>query len=698
MKRNPYKYSIFMFWLFSLFGSAALADVREYELVIGYRTVDFTGRKVKAMSINGSIPGPTLRFREGDFARIRVNNAMDVETSVHWHGVLLPNRQDGVPYLTTPPIKPGTTHTFEFPIIHSGTYWYHSHTGLQEQRGVYGSIVIEPKHKRIHTDRDHVVVLSDWTDENPDEVLRTLKRGSEYYSIKKDSVQSLLGAIQNNALGDVFRRSLMRMPPMDVSDVAYDKFLANGSPETELNAQPGETVRLRIINASASTYFYLQFAGGPTEIVSADGMDVSPVKLDRMLMAIAETYDVLVRIPRSGAFEFRATAQDGSGHTSAWIGSGARIAAPVVPKPNLYKMHNGGMTMNHGSIPMKQGGIDQDAMKRSVTSRGQNEHSVRMDIMAERPLPPYDRLRSLHPTSLPKDRPIREIKLTLTGDMNRYVWSMGGKTLSEADSIRIRRGENVRFVLVNKTMMHHPMHLHGHFFRVLNKHGAYAPLKHTVDVSPLGTRIIEFYANEEKDWFFHCHILYHLKAGMARVVHYQGSEMDKDIAAVRANLYRDHWFFWADGSFLSQMTDGFAVAENTRNTLRAAWEVGWGQVDETEYDIEVTYEYYFNRFLSPFGGANFTNDSNVGIFGVKYLLPLNFESMVWVDTDGDFRFALGKEVQLTERLSFFGEVEFDTDTQWEGVARVSWTVNKWLSAVIQWHSEFLWGAGFQIRF
>lgn len=683
MKQHLYKYSLFMVWFFIVFYSVALAEVREYQLVIGNKTVDFTGQKIKAMSINGSIPGPTLRFHEGDFARIRVKNEMDVETSVHWHGVLLPNRQDGVPFLTTPPIKPGTTHTFEFPIIHSGTYWYHSHTGLQEQRGVYGSIVIEPKQSRVQTDRDHVIVLSDWIDENPDEVLRTLKRGSEYYALKKGSAQSILGALRSHAIGNVFRRALSRMPPMDISDVGYDLFLVNGKPEITIEAKAGETVRLRIINAAASTYFYLQFAGGPMEIISADGMDVSPVKMDRFLIAVAETYDVILHLQKSGAFEFRATAQDGSGHTSAWIGNGQRMMAPDVPRPDLYQMHSGDMAMKAQPATM---------------SHDKKEPSMKMGDMAERPLPPYSRLRSLQPTSLLKDRPTREIRLTLTGDMKRYVWSMNDKPLSEADRILIQRGENVRFILVNKTMMHHPMHLHGHFFRVVDGDDKYAPLKHTVDVPPLSIRIIEFYADEDKDWFFHCHVLYHLKAGMSRIVHYQGSEMDQDIAAIRGELFKDTWYFWADGSFLSQMTDGFAVAADTRNTLSVDWEVGWGQVDETEYDIEATYAYYFNRFLSPFVGTNWTNDDTVGILGVRYLLPLNLESMVWVDTDGDFRVALGKELMITDRLSLFGDVKYDTDTEWEGVAGAGWTISKRFSAIVQWHSEFQWGAGLHIRF
>jgi FtsP/CotA-like multicopper oxidase with cupredoxin domain len=275
-----------------VFSEGSPAAVREYTLTIAYQTVNLTGQDVRAMTINGSLPGPTLRFRLGDTARIHVLNEMDEETSIHWHGILLPNLQDGVPYLTTPPIMPGTTYTYEFPIRHSGTYWYHSHTGLQEQRGVFGSIVIEPDVPDIKTDLDYVVMLSDWTDENPDEVLRTLKSGNDYYSLKKGSMQSVFGAVKAAALRDILKRSWMRMPPMDISDsdIAYDRFLVNGKPVAEIEARPGQSIRLRIINGSASTYFYIEFAGDTMRVVSADGVNIAPVNLRRLLIGVAETY------------------------------------------------------------------------------------------------------------------------------------------------------------------------------------------------------------------------------------------------------------------------------------------------------------------------------------------------------------------------------------------------------------------------
>jgi FtsP/CotA-like multicopper oxidase with cupredoxin domain len=776
----------------------AQAATVEYDLTITQQKVNITGRSARGMTINGAIPGPTLRFKEGDIARIHVHNRMSVETSIHWHGVLVPPDMDGVPYVSFPPIKPGTTFTYEFPIRQSGTYWYHSHTSLQEQSGVYGSIVIEPNQNGPKPDHDYVILFSDWTDKNPHEVNRTLKRGSEWYAIQKGSGQSILGAARLGMLGDYFRRELQRMPPMDISDVAYDRFLANGKPETSLSAKPGETVRLRIIDGSATTYFHLEFAGGPMTIVAADGLDVQSVKEKRFLIGVAETYDVLVQIPASGAYEFRATAHDGSGYASVWIGSGERHPASDVPKPNLYQiMHHfslkqvfsltpagtmgmsdrkveagkfdkpgmmgmgsmdmGGMpgmeSMDHGAEPakMKMEGMDHQPQEEggdrshdaagmpmehstSPTKGMDREHSMPIPSQASRtgkkygadfgflaadasasknlavdgmdprrPWPPYDKLHATKPTAFSKEKPVREIRLTLDGDMERYVWSLNNKTLSESDSILIREGEVARFIMINRTMMHHPMHLHGHFFRVLNGQGDYAPLKHTVDVAPMSTTVIEFDANEFGDWFFHCHLLYHMKSGMARVVHYEGFTLDPQLAAVRPKLNKDSWYFWGQADVLSNMTEGFLMLSNTRNILTAEWEVGWQEVDDTEWEGIFTYDRYINRFFTILAGVNQLggeeeDDETRGVFGFRYLLPLNLESRVWIDTDGGGRFNVGRSFELTPRLALSGEAEYDTHDKWEGSVGLSYMIHKYFSLVGQWHSEYSFGGGLQIRF
>ena len=685
---------IIKFILFALnailvpFGFAS--SVVEYKLDLAYKTINITGKDVTAMALNDSIPGPTLRFREGDIARIYFKNNMDVATSVHWHGILLPYRQDGVPYLANAPIAPGETELFEFPIKQAGTYWFHSHTGLQEQRGVYGSIVITPKEgELISSDQDKVIVLSDWTDENPNEILRTLKSGNDFYSLKKGAMQSLFDATKEGALINVAKRSLMRMPPMDVSDIAYDAFLANGKVEMTAPANPGEKVRLRFINASTATYFYMQFAGGLIQIVSSDGKDIQPVSVDRFLMTIAETYDLIITVPEKGSYEFRATAQDGSGHTSIFIGSGKRILAPDVPKPNRYKLK---MPMGHGKIKMK--GMHSKMkmpMDRMIGIGSKNSDN-------ERPMSPYKKLRSVGKSTLPKKNPMREVVLTLTGDMERYIWSINEEILSANNMIRIRHGENVRFIIINKTMMHHPMHLHGHFFRVINGQGDYSPLKHTVDVPPLGTQIIEFEANEYNDWFFHCHILYHAKSGMARVVSYEDKELDADIKKIRHKLYKDYWYPTFKATAQSHMTNGVAVLSNSKNILSTAWQVGWQEVENPEHDMELAYDRYFNRYFNLFTGVNFTNDFERGIFGIRYLLPFNIESALRVDNEGEFRIELAQELQLTSRFSIFGDIEYDTESKEECLLGGKYTLSKNTALTAQYHSDFGAGAGVTFRY
>ncbi len=777
--------------LMVLFQGALLeAKVVEYELTIALKNVRLSEKPVTAMAINGGIPGPVLRFKEGDIARIHVVNQLKTETSIHWHGVLVPPDMDGVPYISFPPIKPGGRFTYEFPIRQSGTYWYHSHSNLQEQSGVYGAIVIEPSRSQRQIDRDHVVLFSDWTDENPHEVLRTLKRGSDWYALEKGSSQSILGAARKGRLGDYFRRELQRMPAMDIADVAYDRFLANGKSQIALHAEAGESVRLRIIDGSATTYFYLEFAGGPMEIIAADGQDVMPLLQQRFLIGVAETYDVLVKVPASGAYELRATAHDGSGHASVWIGSGRRQAAPDVPRPDLYhplhdfapnqifaltpaavmgmsdhrvqsgQLDQPGMAdMNHSHVMPAAGqkppamspgmdhpehnhgagpkshptGMPKNHAAEAVKSKAPGDHTGDMphppgggrtfakdfrpmaaDVSSAkflaadgvdpaRPWPPYAGLRAVSPTAPAKAKPVRQIRLTLDGDMERYAWFLNNKPLSETDVIRIRAGETVRFVMINRTMMHHPMHLHGHFFRVVNGQGDHAPLKHTVDVAPMSTTVIEFDANEVGDWFFHCHLLYHMKSGMARLIHYEDFSLDPVLASIRPKLYGDAWYFWAQADVLSNMTDGYVSASNTRNILKAEWEAGWQQVDDTEWEAVLTWDRYVNRFFSYFAGANLLGaggavDDTRGVLGLHYLLPLNIESRGWLDTDGGARVLLEKSFEFTPRLALKGELEYDTHDSWEGSVDLHYLVSKSISAVVRWHSDFSWGVGIQIRF
>lgn len=662
--------------IFFLLVVAMTAREVTYDLTIAQTKLSPAGKPRPALTLNGGIPGPTLHFREGDTAVLTVHNSLsDEETSIHWHGLLVPNSEDGVPYLTTPPIKPGASRTFRFPLRQSGTYWYHSHTGLQEQRGVYGSIVITPRDgEKVKSTRDHVLVLSDWTDENPREVMRTLMRGSEWYAIEKGNAQSLVGAAKAGKLKDYLDREKVRMPPMDVSDVAYDAFLINGKTESTLPARPGDRVRLRLINAGASSYFFAHSATGPLTIVAADGMDVVPIKVDRLLIGMAETYDVIVTIPKKGAFEFRTTAQDNSGHASVFLGSGEKILAQSLPSPDLYGMDH-----------MVMAALEDDDVPLSDLRK------------APRPSAPYAFLKATQATDFPKKTP-RKIELRLTGDMSRYLWSFNGKTLAEDSTIPVIEGEVLEIEFINDTMMHHPLHLHGHFFRVLNRHGARSPLKHTVDVPPMGRRTIQFLANEKGDWLFHCHLLYHMDAGMARVFSYRAAVDPTYKPSLDPKLLYPS-FFMIGGTLQNNMTMGNAHLMKGRVNYGLMWDYSFH--DHKEYEIDAYWSHYFNQRVSSVLGYRFTNEhgsDDRAFAGVSYLLPYFIESRFTLDSEGDARLGLGKEFQVTPRFSIYGDLDYDTHTDLEWTAGASYLINREFSLTGSYQNNHGWGVGLGFRF
>jgi len=714
------------------------ADTTEYRLTITQEKINITGKDRMAMKLNGQIPGPTLRFKEGDVAVIYVTNEMDCETSVHWHGILLPNFFDGVPYLTTPPIKPGETQRYEFPLIQSGTYWYHSHTMLQEQSGLYGSIVIEPKEKRIEYDRDLVLLLSDWTDEKPMNVLKNLKRGNEWYAIKRNTVVPVAKAIANGGFGALLKFWMQRMPGPDIADVYYGAFLTNGSQEKEYpDFKPGEKVRLRMINGSASSYFWLTFGGEAPMLVSADGVDVVPVKHEKTLFAIAETYDFIVTIPASGKLEVRATSMDGAGTTSAFLGTGETIAALDVAKPDyvgimkamakmdmkmgapamLYRpseeyakkrMSKFGMKMKKDEKSMK--GMDMDkempkdtSMKHAGMDHGKMDMEMKMDpVLVGAGMGPdkgYDFLRSLEPTVYAADSAVREIELVLNGNMWRYVWSLNGKPLAEVDKIKINKGEVVRITLKNLTMMNHPMHLHGHFFRVLNKNGEYSPLKHTVSVAPMQTITIEFEANAYGDWFFHCHVLYHMMGGMARVFSY---DTPRDPRLKRFPLSKliketNKYYFWGTGYAASQMASVEMVLSNTRNQFNLGAEYGWyrpGSGLEQNLEVEASYERYLSDYFRVYVGANLENEKRdrldqlnaVGQVGIRYLLPFFINADLSIDHQLRPQLSFSAEYLIFRRVAIFGMYEVRPDF---GVVN---TLDKGTTVEV----EQVWNAGLDV--
>jgi FtsP/CotA-like multicopper oxidase with cupredoxin domain len=665
------------------FGSINVyAELVSYVFDVDYKEVNITGKSVMAMSINNQIPAPNIEATVGDTLRVTINNHLDVETSVHWHGILLPNDQDGVPYLTTPPVKPKSSFTFEFPVIHSGTYWYHSHTGLQEQRGLYGSIVFHEQQQRYDYDVEKLIVLSDWTNENPKQVLRNLKREDDYYALKKDMVQSWDKVISNGwpALKARFNHARIRMGAMDISDVGYDAFLINGQiHSTDETLKPGTKVRLRIINAGASSYFYVDYAGGEMTIIEADGLPVVPIVVDRLKLSIAETYDVIIEIPDDKSYELRATSEDVTGYASIYLGQGKSISVKDLEKPNPFIVDHT-MHMEH---------MDHSNHKNHAMMKMHHKPKSNIRMLNE-----YEGLRSPEHTSLDTNNPEREVLLRLTGSMERYVWSFNNKTLSEEDKILIKKGESVRFILKNETMMHHPLHLHGHFFRVLNGEGAHSPLKHTVNVPPFETVVIEFYANEEKDWFFHCHNLYHMKNGMARIVSYQDSRSNNEEFYTNLKKYGDPWYSFADISLQTNMSTGELWSMNTRNTFKLHYDFDY----DNEYDVDAIYERRFTRFLGLFLGVNFERDSeeisNTAITGFNYTLPLLIDSSFRYDSNGKFRFQLESNYQLTERTGF--DWFWNTDDEYR--FQLKYEFNKIISGVINHDSDFDFGAGFEVHF
>ncbi|KOH43696.1 multicopper oxidase domain-containing protein [Sunxiuqinia dokdonensis] len=701
------------------FTASAQTDTTTYRLVLKQELVNKAGKNVMGMTINGQIPGPTLRFNEGDYAVIYVKNEMDEETSIHWHGLLLPNFYDGVPYLNTPPIMPGETQKYEYPIRQSGTYWYHSHTMLQEQSGVYGSFVIEPEENTLDYDKDLVMVLSDWTNEKPHSVLRFLKRGTEWYTIKKGTATPLNQVIARGALGAQLNFWKQRMEGADIADIYYPAFLVNGSSSQEYpDFNPGEKVRLRIINGAASTSFWMTFGGESPTLVSADGLDVVPVAHNKTFIAIAETYDFIVTIPQNGKIEFRATALDGSGTASAFLGSGEVLPAPVVPKPDKIAMmqqmarmdmrmgapalkfrpkkdepekmmENWGMKMDKEMEMEGMDGMGQSKMEKD----SKMEKMSGMDMYSEYN---YDYLKSPEKTTYPKDTPVKEILLNLTGNMQRYIWSMNGIPLSETDKIKIKESEVTRITLNNLTMMHHPMHLHGHFFRVINENGEYSPLKHTVNVPPMQQVTIEFYGDEYGDWFFHCHILYHLMGGMDRVFSYdtprdprlKGYPVSKLIH--ETNLY----YTWGLADVASHLTEINLVSSNIRNQFNLNAEYGWNK----NMEAELTYERYLYDYFRVFAGVNVENEqensldeiSPTAVAGIRFFTPYMFNLDVRIDNELRPQIGIAREIMIFPRTLVFGVFEYQADFGW-----VNDLNEENPAGNINYKEEITWSAGLE---
>lgn len=540
-----------------------------FDLEIGAGSVNIGGRRTMATLVNGSLPAPTLRWREGDTITLAVTNRLSEPTSIHWHGIRTPSNMDGVPGLSFAGIPPGETFEYRFPIEQSGTYWYHSHSGFQEQTGLYGSIVIEPKYGYAQRfDRDYVVVLSDWTNEDPRTVVSNLKFQPDYYNFGQRTVGTFFDDIRQKGLAatvsDRMMWGKMRMSPTDILDVtgATFTYLINGqAPDANWTAlfRPGERVRLRFINAAAQSIFDVRIPDLPMTVIQADGNDVEPVTVDAFRISVAETYDAIVEPKADRAFTLFVQAEDRSGFARGTLAPRPGMTAPIPPmdpRPmrtmaDMGMDHGsmGGMQMDHGSMPgmkmdhgpmpgmpIDHSGHDMSAMGAmagSSSAEAAIKQGVEVDNVAMMPTTRLNSagegfpegLRVLSYADLKATRPgldprpaSRELVLHLTGNMQRFIWGFDGKKFSDASPIELARGERVRFTLVNDTMMEHPIHLHGLWSELDNGLGDRRPYKHTINVKP-GEKLSYFVtADAPGRWAFHCHLLYHMEMGMMREV------------------------------------------------------------------------------------------------------------------------------------------------------------------------------------
>ncbi|MFN5009491.1 MAG: multicopper oxidase domain-containing protein [Bacteroidota bacterium] len=718
-----------------------------YDLSVKDTIVNFTGKEKRAIAVNGQIPMPTLTFTEGDTAEIYVHNLLQEETSLHWHGLFLPNKEDGVPNLTQMPIKPNTTHIYKFPIIQNGTHWYHSHSGLQEQIGMYGNFVMlkKPDDKTFRKGIDDLptvpIVLSEWTDYKPENIHRMLHNATDWFAIKKNATQSYAEAIKAGHFKTKLKNEWKRMLAMDVSDVYYDKVLMNGNPISEIKnfdgkqLKAGDKVRLRISNGGASSYFWLTYAGGKITVVANDGNDVEPVEVDRLIIAVSETYDVIITIPAENtAYEFLATTEDRTKSASYYFGNGIKQLKSPQPRLKYFegmKMMNDMMKMNGElddmGMSMSLNQMDMNVvMYPEITGESKPKQSVNdpnrynANALADIVTLNYAMLKSPTKTELPKDAPVRELRFELTGNMNRYVWSLDNKVVSETDKILIKKGENIRIVIYNGSMMRHPMHLHGHDFRLLNGQGENAPLKNIVDIMPMETDTLEFNANVEGDWFFHCHILYHMMSGMGRVFTYENQAPNPLIPnpkLAQRKLFADDRkpHFMAENDFATNGNDGMFMLQNTRWSIGSEWRLGYHDIHG--YETETHFGRYIGKmqWLMPFIGFDWryrklghneveknlfgqtnTKDNRTQIsLGVNYTLPMLIIAQAEVYQDGNIRFQLMREdIPITKRL----RAGFMVNTDKEFMVDFRYIVNKNMGVRTHYDSDMGFGIGLTLNY
>ena len=607
---------------------------------------------------------------------------------------------------------------------------------------MYGSMILnkrqdDPTFRKGIDDLPTIpVVISEWTDYNPNNIHRMLHNATDWFAIKKGTTQSYAEAIKEGHLTTKVKNEFKRMLAMDVSDVYYDKFLLNGSQESQLSQfKAGDKVRLRISNGGASTYFWLNYGGGKFQVVANDGNDVEPVEVDRLIIAVSETYDIVLTVPeKNKSFAFQATSEDRINRALMYVGEGEKQIMTPVPRLKYFE----GMKMMNSMMKMN-GDLDDMGMQMSLNQMDMNvvmypeitgpssaqlksseKDQYNSNALSDIVTLNYAMLKSPHNTTLPKDAPTKEIKFELSGNMNRYVWSMDNKVVSESDKILIKKGENVRMIIYNGSMMRHPMHLHGHDFRVLNGQGENAPLKNIIDIMPMETDTLEFNANMEGDWFFHCHILYHMMSGMGRIFSYENQAPNPLIPnpklAQRKLFGEDRKFHaMAENDFASNGNDGMVMLQNTRWSIGSEWRLGYNNMHGYESETHIGRYIGKMQWLMPFIGFDWryrklhNGESEKNLFGqvntkderrqisigVAYVLPMLITFQTEVYQDGNLRLQLMREdIPFSKRLR--GEFMVNTDKEFMVGAR--YIFNKNMGLRTHYDSDMGYGIGLYLNY
>jgi FtsP/CotA-like multicopper oxidase with cupredoxin domain len=716
---------------FSLISYSHAAN-KTVDLTVGSKTVNFAGENVQTVAINDQIPAPVLRFKEGDHVTINVHNNLEEGTAIHWHGVLLPWYMDGVEGVTQEAIPPGGSFSYSFTLRQSGTYWYHAHAGFQEQQGMYGGFIIEPKeHPVYHYSQDHVIVLSDWTNAHPDQVFANLKKDGDYYTPRfplQPSLAKYLGDYdkaspeERKKLDDDYSMMQdMRMSIYDLSDVAYDAFLLNGkTKEYPWTAQVkvGDTVRLRFIGAGGSTIYHVKIPGSRMKVVHIQGHDIEPYDVDDFTIAPGETTDVLVKIEKDAPHIIYAESADslGAAYGALLTQADQKVDLQIVqafPEPQPISMmgHDmSSMQMTADEVHM----VDHSKMNHEapVVDHSKMDHGDQSSLTMGTK---YQTLKSPVKTNDP-NKPVQDIKMELSGYMGRFMWFINGLAEYEAEPIIIEPGKRYRITFTNSSMMIHPMHIHGHFFILRNGHGAYDPFLHTIEVAPGATVVADFDADESGQWFFHCHHLYHMMTGMSRVFRYSTFMDDyKNYQSHEKTPVTSAHQHGSEPSFVVHPIGHHAHLHNTtmidlgydpfHNVQKANFNFyfGWdrqklqlysedaeirkGKVESA--DLDIFYWHLLSEFWAVKGGANFVYkpahksywQPGIGIEGLfPYFIATNLRTY-FHEGGVKFDLQLSRDTQLSHNFfiktgvrGVLASKSVEKDEIWQGLNRIEYIV------------------------